>query len=55
MSGYEALYEIPACRSCGDALVVDRVRISRFEVFCANEECGRFVQAFWIDKVRRGR
>lgn len=40
------------CAECGEELGVNAWSIARVEVFCGNEDCSRFVRAFWIDRPK---
>lgn len=40
-----------SCVECGHDLIVNRWKIRTVEVFCGNEECNNFVQAFWTERA----
>lgn len=39
------------CENCGTQLALNRWRIAQAEVFCPNDQCSEFVQAFWIERT----
>lgn len=48
---YRQKHRLPNCESCDqDMLCYNSYKVHSVQLFCANDECPRFVKTFWVDK-----